>query len=146
MQPYIYTEARRTYDTGVAFLQVLFITTGPEANGEAYDNKDEYIFGDEMVVAPVVTPGDKDLGPGKRRKSGYPRVNGSNGLRAASHRPDLSLIAAFSVDQTPVYRKAGAIVPMQPEMSYTGEKPVDPLIVNVWPPLDLGSQHQLHAL
>ena len=27
---------------------------------------------------------------------------------------------------------------MQPEMSYTGEKPVDPLIVNVWP-LDPGT-------
>jgi alpha-glucosidase len=39
----------------------------------------------------------------------------------------------FSIDQTPVYLKAGAIVPMQPPMHYTGEKPVDPLIVNVWP-------------
>jgi hypothetical protein len=40
---------------------------------------------------------------------------------------------SFSIDQIPVYVKEGAIVPMQPEMSYTGEKPVDPLIVNVWP-------------
>lgn len=40
---------------------------------------------------------------------------------------------SFSIEQTPVYLKAGAIVPMQPEMLYTGEKPVDPLIVNVWP-------------
>jgi hypothetical protein len=29
--------------------------------------------------------------------------------------------------------KAGAIVPMQPPMLHTGEKSVDPLIVNVWP-------------
>jgi alpha-glucosidase len=36
-----------------------------------------------------------------------------------------------------VYVKAGAIVPMQPAMLHTGEKPVDPLIVNVWP-LDSG--------
>ena len=40
---------------------------------------------------------------------------------------------SFSIDQIPVYLKAGAIVPMQPPMLYTGEKPVDPLIVNVWP-------------
>jgi alpha-glucosidase len=40
---------------------------------------------------------------------------------------------SFSIDQTPVYLRAGAIVPMQPPMRYTGEKPVDPLIVNVWP-------------
>ena len=40
---------------------------------------------------------------------------------------------SFSIEQTPVYLKAGAIVPMQPPMEYTGQKPVDPLIVNVWP-------------
>jgi len=40
---------------------------------------------------------------------------------------------SFSIEQTPVYLRAGAIVPMQPPMRYTGEKPVDPLIVNVWP-------------
>jgi alpha-glucosidase len=44
---------------------------------------------------------------------------------------------SFSIDQIPVYVKAGAIVPMQPPMKYTGEKQVDPLIVNVWP-LDSG--------
>ena len=40
---------------------------------------------------------------------------------------------SFSIEQTPVYLRAGAIVPMQPPMCHTGEKPVDPLIVNVWP-------------
>jgi alpha-glucosidase len=39
----------------------------------------------------------------------------------------------FSIDQVPVYLRSGAIVPMQPPMLYTGQKPVDPLIVNVWP-------------
>ena len=52
---------------------------------------------------------------------------------------------SFSIDQTPVYVKAGAIVPMQPPMRYTGEKPVDPLIVNVWP-LNAGLQLQLLRL
>src|SRR5439155_7172407 len=32
--------------------------------------------------------------------------------------------------------KAGALVPMQPPMHFTGEKPVDPLIVNIWPMAD----------
>src|SRR6202035_5349951 len=40
LQPYIYTEARRTYDTGIAFLRPLYYDS-PEAN-EAYDNKNEY--------------------------------------------------------------------------------------------------------
>jgi alpha-glucosidase len=39
----------------------------------------------------------------------------------------------FSIDQIPVYVKAGAILPMQPPARYTSEKPADPLIVSVWP-------------
>jgi alpha-glucosidase len=40
---------------------------------------------------------------------------------------------SFSIEQIPVYLRPGAIIPMQPPMLYTGEKPVDPLIVNIWP-------------
>lgn len=43
---------------------------------------------------------------------------------------------SFSIRQVPVYLRAGAIVPMQPPMQYTGQKPVDPLILNVWPLAD----------
>lgn len=51
MQPYLYTEARRTYDTGVAFLRPLYYDW-PEAN-DAYTSKDEYSFGSQMIVDPV---------------------------------------------------------------------------------------------
>jgi alpha-glucosidase len=46
------------------------------------------------------------------------------------------MVRKFSIRQIPVYIRAGAIVPMEPEMRYTGEKPVDPLIVNVFPLAD----------
>ncbi len=58
--PYVYTEARSTYDTGVAFLHPLYYDW-PEAD-EAYTNKGEYVFGRNMIVAPVVAPGDKITG------------------------------------------------------------------------------------
>jgi alpha-glucosidase len=48
----------------------------------------------------------------------------------------VALSRSFSISQTPVYLRAGAIVPMQPPMQYTGQKPVDPLILNVWPLTD----------
>jgi alpha-glucosidase len=56
LEPYVYTEARRTYDTGTAFLHPLYYDY-PEAP-EAYSNKDEYVFGDSMIVSPVVHPAD----------------------------------------------------------------------------------------
>jgi len=39
----------------------------------------------------------------------------------------------FALNDIPVYVKAGAIVPMQPKMRNTAEKPVDPLILTVFP-------------
>ena len=130
MQPYIYTEARRTYDTGIAFLRPLYYDW-PEADA-AYTNKDEYLFGDQMLVDPVVAPADKTSGLATESvwlPSGewieWPTGKHFTGPTTAQR--------SFSIDQTPVYLKAGAIVPMQPPMRYTGEKPVDPLIVNIWP-------------
>ncbi len=57
MQPYLYTEARRTYDTGVAFLRPLYYDW-PEDNA-AYTSKNEYQFGDQMIVSPVTAPADR---------------------------------------------------------------------------------------
>jgi alpha-glucosidase (family GH31 glycosyl hydrolase) len=130
MQPYIYTEARRTYDTGIAFLRPLYYDW-PEAN-EAYENKDEYVFGDEMLVDPVVGPGDKTSGLATE-KVWIPKGDWIEWPTGKHFTGPTSVDRSFSIEQIPVYLKSGAIVPMQPEMSYTGEKPVDPLIVNVWP-------------
>ena len=60
MQPYLYTEARRTYDTGVAFFRPLYYDW-PEEDA-AYTSKNEYIFGDQMIVSPVTAPADKISG------------------------------------------------------------------------------------
>ena len=130
MQPYIYTEARRTYDTGIAFLRPLYYDW-PEAN-EAYDFKDEYLFGDQMIVAPVVTPGDKVSGL-TTEKVWLPKGEWIEWPTGKHFTGPTTVDRTFSIEQIPVYVKAGTIVPMQPEMQYTGEKPVDPLILNVWP-------------
>jgi alpha-glucosidase (family GH31 glycosyl hydrolase) len=36
-------------------------------------------------------------------------------------------------DELPVFVRAGAIIPMMPDMKYVGEKPIDPLMVDVYP-------------
>ena len=130
LQPYIYTEARRTYDTGVAFLRPLYYDW-PEAN-EAYTSRNEYLFGDQVLVAPVVTPSAKATGLAAE-SVWLPEGEWIEWPTGRHFTGPVTLDRSFSINQTPVYLKAGAIVPMQPPMQYTGEKPVDPLIVNVWP-------------
>jgi alpha-glucosidase len=130
LEPYTYTEGRRTYDTGIAFLRPLYYDWPDQP--AAYQFKDEYIFGDQMLAAPVTTPSDKVSGLASE-KVWLPKgewIEWPSGKRFTG---PASVDRAFSIDQIPVYLRAGAIVPMQPPMLYTGQKPVDPLIVNVWP-------------
>ena len=130
LEPYIYTEARRTYDTGVAFLRPLYYDW-PEADA-AYTSKGEYLFGNEMLVAPVTKARADDTHLAKENvwiPSGSWIERASGKAFTGPQNVDRS----FSIDQIPVYVKAGAIVPMQPAMRYTGEKPVDPLILEVYP-------------
>lgn len=39
----------------------------------------------------------------------------------------------YGKDGLPMFVKAGAIIPMMPEMNYIGEKPVDPLTLDIYP-------------
>ncbi len=130
IEPYIYTEARRTYDTGVAFFRPLYYDWPEEA--QAYDAKNEYLFGDEMLAAPIVAPADKVSGLASE-KIWLPAgqwIEWPTGKRLDG---PAQVDRSFSIEQIPVYLKTGAIVPMQPAMSYTGQKPVDPLILTIWP-------------
>ena len=138
MEPYLYTEARRTYDTGVAFLRPLYYDW-PEDDA-AYTSKDEYTFGDQMLVSPVTAPSDKISGLATERVY-LPKGDWIESPTGKHFAGPTTVERNFSIAQIPVYVKTGAIVPMQPPMLHTSEKAtdtqVDPLIVNVWP-LDAG--------
>jgi alpha-glucosidase (family GH31 glycosyl hydrolase) len=129
LQPYIYTEARKSYDTGLALLHPLYYDW-PDAP-QAYAAKNEYMFGDSMLADPVTQPVAKDsqlakvpvwLPPG----DWFERDSGAN-----FHGP-ITVEREFSISQIPLYVKGGSIIPMQPPMNYTGETPVDPLILTVF--------------
>jgi alpha-glucosidase (family GH31 glycosyl hydrolase) len=130
MEPYLYTEARRTYDTGLAFLRPLYYDW-PE-DDDAYTSKNEYVFGDQMLAAPVTAAADKVTGLAQEQVY-LPKGDWIEWPTGKHFAGPATVKRNFSIAQIPVYVKAGTIVPMQPPMLHTGEKSVDPLIVNVWP-------------
>ena len=130
MQPYLYTEARRTYDSGVGFLHPLYYDW-PNAD-QAYSFKNEYMFGKEMMVRPVTQPASKTSGLATE-KIWLPPGTWIERPTGKSFAGDITIERSFSIDQIPVYLKAGAIVPEQPAMLHTGQEPVNPLILEVWP-------------
>ena len=128
--PYIYSEARRTYDSGVAFLHPLYYDW-PEAD-EAYTNKNEYVFGQQMVVDPVVAPGDKITGLANE-SLWLPRGEWIEWQTGAQFTGPVTVKRNFSIRQIPVYVRAGAIVPEAPPMQFSNQKPLDPLVIRVFP-------------
>jgi alpha-glucosidase len=128
--PYLYTESRKTYESGVAFLRPMYYDW-PELP-EAYAAESQYVFGDSMIVAPIVAPPDWIRGQ-TERKVWLPPGTWVEWFTGDVLEGPQQVTRRFTLEQIPVYVKAGAIVAMQPPMRHTGAKPVDPLILTVFP-------------
>lgn len=128
--PYLYTESRKTYDTGVAFFRPLYYDY-PNAP-EAYAFKDEYTFGDDMIVSPVVA--EMDASSQLATKSIWlPEGEWIEWSSGARLRGPAKLERSYALNEIPVFVRAGAVIPMAPKMEYSEQQPVDPLIVTVMP-------------
>jgi alpha-glucosidase len=130
--PYIYTASRGTYDTGVPFLRPLYWDS-PEAI-EAYVSKDEYLFGDSLLVAPIVAPRDKETGLATRSVwlPAGSWVEWSSGRVVDG---PATITRHFAIDEIPVYVKGGAVIPMQQPVERAGQHPTaDPLVLEIFPP------------
>ncbi|MDZ7292287.1 MAG: glycoside hydrolase family 31 protein [candidate division KSB1 bacterium] len=128
--PYIYTAARQAYDTGISICRPMYYDY-PEIDA-AYEFKDQYLFGDNLLVAPIAEPvSTNNLLASKR--IWLPKGEWIEWFTGTRLRGPAVAERMFAVDEIPLYVKAGSIIPMQPKMRNTGEKPVDPLILTVFP-------------
>ncbi len=128
--PYIYTAARNAYDNAISICHPLYYDY-PET-AEAYDFKDEYLFGNDMLVAPVTAAMNEDTLLAKKT-IWLPPGTWIEWFTGAELQGPAKIERSFELDEIPVYVKGGAIVPMQPKMRNIAEKPVDPLILTIFP-------------
>jgi len=126
--PYIYTIARESHDTGVSMIRPMYYDY-PEAE-EAYTYRNQYMFGDELLVRPVTAPGVdgySEIEVWLPEGQWYERATGTmlDGGRMYKR--------CFALDEVPVYVKAGAIVPVHAEQE-TSLRPNDaPVAFEVYP-------------
>jgi len=128
--PYIYTSARQAYDTGLSICRPMYYGW-PEAS-EAYEARDQYQFGEDLIVAPVAEEMSKDSGLVKKA-IWLPDGTWYEWSTGALLKGPAKLSRTFALDELPVYVRAGAVIPMQPKMRHTGERPVNPLILAIYP-------------
>lgn len=104
--PYLYTAARETYDTGIGMNRPLYYDYPEDPN--AYIYEDEYMFGNDMLIAPIYTPVVNNYAT---RNIWLPQGMWFDVTQNQLVPGERLFSARFTQDEFPVYYKAGSIIP-----------------------------------
>ncbi|MFE2125443.1 TIM-barrel domain-containing protein [Streptomyces amritsarensis] len=128
LMPYLYTMSRVAHETGVPSTRamVLEYPDDPVARGNATSG--QFMAGDSLLVAPVVS--DTAVRDGIHLPAGTWTDYWTGRTYAGPGRLDGY---QAPLDTLPLFVKGGGIVPMWPQMNYTGEKPVSTLTYDIHP-------------
>ncbi len=127
--PYIYTYAREAYDTGVSLCRPLYYDH-PEAD-EAYSFENEYMFGNEILVSPIVKAADASTGL-INHEVWLPEGDWYEDCSGQRLSGGKTYTRTFGQADIPYYYKAGSVVPNYPKMSSLKKRP-DNLIIKFIP-------------
>lgn len=128
MVPYIYAMARKGYDEGISLCRPLYYDY-PQCQ-EAYDFRSQYMFGDNMMIAPVTKPGVDgfaEMDIWLPEGSWYELHTGTlleGGSVMKRH---------FAIDEYGVYIKAGSILPFYDDTVNNLNGNDENIIVTVFP-------------
>ncbi|MET9885434.1 TIM-barrel domain-containing protein [Streptomyces sp. NPDC006430] len=128
LMPYLYTMSRVAHESGVPSTRALVLEYPDDPVARGNLTSGQFMAGDSFLVAPVVS--DSSVRDGIYLPAGswtdywtgktYAGPGWLNGYQAP-------------LDTLPLFVKGGAIVPMWPQMNYTGEKPVSTLTYDIHP-------------
>ena len=124
--PYLYTMARKCYDTGVGICRPLYYEH-PEAD-EAYSNEGEYYFGDDILVAPVVEASENGV---SKKTIWFPEGNWWSVAHNKMINGGKSETFEFTLDEIPYFYKEGSVIVHNPASVKSMTERPDNLIVNI---------------
>jgi alpha-glucosidase/alpha-D-xyloside xylohydrolase len=122
--PYNYTLLREACDTGLPLMRALWLHY--PADPEAVKLGDEYLWGRDLLVAPVVEKGAKSRRLYLLAGTWYDWWTGErvDGGRWIDRPVDLATM--------PLYARAGSIIPLDPVRQYTGQTVSEPTTLRVY--------------
>jgi alpha-glucosidase/alpha-D-xyloside xylohydrolase len=128
LMPYLYSAVREGCQTGMPIMRALWLHYPDDAS--AFGRGDEYLWGGDILVAPVTDKGSSSRRLYLPRGEWYDfwtesKVSGGDEI---TREVDLSLM--------PLYVRAGAIIPMGPVRQYTSEQVDGPSVVQIYPGAD----------
>jgi len=129
MLPYNYTLGSRVTFQGDTIMRALGMDF-PE-DPKVWSISDEYMFGPAFLVSPVTTP--QATNREVYLPSGTSWVNFWTGEKLSGGQ---TTVADAPLKTLPLFVRSGSIVPLGPDLQYTGEKPPDPIELRVYPGAD----------
>lgn len=128
MMPYLYSAVRETTVSGLPVMRALWLHYPNDP--AAVSRGDEYLWGRDILVAPVAQKGATE------RKLYLPKGTWYDFWTHEKHEGGGEVTRKVDLDTLPLYVRAGAIIPMGPLKQYTAEKVDGPLEVAVYPGAD----------
>jgi alpha-glucosidase len=128
LTPYMYTLTREAYDTGVPAVRAMVLEFPDDPATWSKRTQYQFMSGPSLLVAPVyedtIIRNDIYLPAGKW-------IDYWDGTEHFG--PSVVNAYAAPLEKLPLFVKAGAILPMYPEMLHDRDKPKDPVTVDVYP-------------
>ena len=128
LMPYLYTAVRETHDTGMPIMRALWIHHADDPAAVA--RGDEYLWGRDLLVAPVVEKGATE------RRLYLPRGKWIDFWTEQPTAGGQELARTVDLATMPLYVRAGAVIPMDPVRQYTDESVDEPTTLVVYPGAD----------
>ena len=125
--PYIYTMARKTYETGISLCRPLYYEY-PEVE-EAYTYDGEYFFGDDILVAPIT---EKAGSNGKTNKEiWFPEGKWWSVSTHELIQGPCKRTMTFTEEQIPYFFRQGSVIPFYPSTVMNVTERPDNLVLHV---------------
>jgi len=128
LMPYLYTAVRQAHDSGLPVMRSLWLHYPDDPVAVA--RGDEYLWGRDMLVAPVVEKGARE------RKVYLPQGAWYDFWTKEKLEGGKEISRSVDLATMPLYVRAGAVIPMVPIKQYTEEKVDGPLTLWVHPGSD----------
>ncbi|MEM6320768.1 MAG: glycoside hydrolase family 31 protein [Bacteroidota bacterium] len=122
--PYIYTAFWQYTTKGTPMIRSLSFYD--QQDEKTLDKEVEFIFGDNLLVAPVTQPEVEKV------KVYLPKGTWFNYWTGKSYKGGKYVTCKVRLNTFPLFVKAGAVLPLYPVMQYTNEKKVETLKLKVY--------------
>lgn len=114
--PYIYTMAYRTYNNDIPLIEPMYYEYPDKV--AAYDVENQYLFGQNMIVSPIVEKQISSILMGKS-KVYLPESNYYDFFTSRFYTGDRTVMMYRTMDEMPVLIKMGDIIPLTKDFDAT---------------------------